>query len=122
MSIDLSRISDVLNCKPVEDGRFPHPTHAYRAWARWAAELDGAGYQVRHAHALRDKAPVELVAKVLCEVYARATFEVALGWHFDELDSHADEQVAEHIRQLFNADTFAAVRAECERHGCVVTR
>jgi hypothetical protein len=110
------------NLPEASEQAFPSVPEAYRSWAGWVGRLDAGGYQVKHAHAARDKAEPDVILSVLCEVYARATFEVALGWHFDVLDSHADEQVRAHIREMFSAEMAEKVRERVGEMGVVVRR
>lgn len=93
---------------------------AYRAWAHWSAVLDGGGYQVKHAAAKRDVLSSESALTVLCEVYARAVFEVALAMHFDGVDSKVDVEVMLQVVDAFGPDYAEEVYARVSAMGPVV--
>lgn len=73
---------------------------AYRAWASFVNQLGYGGLQVA---AIRGAESADSDRKVLmlCEVYARATFETAMSQHFDQCDSRVDCAVLGLIDELF---------------------
>ena len=93
---------------------------AYRAWAQWTAVLDGGGYQVKHVVAKRDVLSLESAVRVLCEVYARAVFEVALAMRFDRVDSKVDVEVMLQIVDAFGQEVGEEVYARVRAVGPVV--
>lgn len=93
---------------------------AYRAWASWVALLDGGGYQVKHVVARRDSITAETAVRVLCEVYARAVFEVALALEFDKADSKVDVEIMLQIIDAFGRSVGEEVYARVGAIGPVV--
>ena len=95
---------------------------AYRAWSHWCAKLDGGGYQVRHVAARRERLSREQVVNPLCEVYARAVFEVSLALHFDGVDTQVDHHVLLQIAESFGLSTADEVYRLVSGVGPVVRR
>lgn len=88
------------------------PTTAFRAWSHWTAQIDGGCYQVRHVAERRERMSQADAVKCLCEVYARAVFEVAFGIFFSDVDSRADIEVLTQITHAFGANVARTVAEE----------
>lgn len=94
----------------------------YRAWSHWCARLDGGGYQVRHVSARVDRLKADKAVEVLCEVYARAVFEVSLAMCFDNCDSRVDHEVLLQIADSFGRPVAERVYERVASVGPVVQR
>lgn len=94
---------------------------AYRAWAYWVSENGGYGglqvAQIRGADVEPARARI-----MLCEVFARATMEVAIGEHFDRIDSRVDVAVLMLIEELFGGAEAEAVYKAVRERGPVHTK
>lgn len=94
----------------------------YRSWSHWCARLDGGGYQVRHVASRKDRLTKEQAIEPLCEVYARAVFEVALALEYDGVDSQVDHHVLLQISESFGLGMADEVYRRVTAIGPVVQR
>jgi len=97
--------------------------NAFRAWSHWANTLGIGCLQVpslQRTFEGRTSAPEqkELVT-ALCEVYARAVFETAIGLEYDRIDSHADVHVFHQIADRWGSAFAATVHARVAANGPV---
>ena len=92
---------------------------AYRAWAHWCNKAGVGGMQVANIAVAREHMEKEMVLMCLCEVYARAVMEVAIGLHFSHADSQVDVLVLQHMSEMFDAGVAVLVQDRCSRVGPV---
>ncbi len=94
---------------------------AYRSWSYWcnACGAGNVGYQVGEIRNEADQLTPKQQLKMLCEVFSRATMEVSIGLHFDNLATDTDLLVLEHIAQMFGTDVRNEVVKEVYARGPV---
>lgn len=95
---------------------------AFRSWAAIVGELGCGGMQVGavRQHKTDGTMSEETVQLALCEVYARAVMETAIGLHFDSVDSGVDQLVLSHIEELFSLDYARGIHETVRERGPVV--
>lgn len=64
----------------------------------------------------------DTLVSLLCESYSRAVFESLFSLHFDRMDPQSDVQLLEAISGVYGAEVAAAVHAEVELRGIVLSR
>lgn len=96
--------------------------NAYKAWAYWVGRCNGGGMQVAQLASFKGRLEDERITLGLCEVYARAQMELAIGLQYDEQDSRIDVAVMQLIEQVFNASTADEVHAKVKAVGPVYAR